>query len=97
MKKLVRLIFVSALVLFVSGTMIASAHAQPTASSGLASSTTAAKPAPKIPNVKLPCTFVCKHCGIKITVKTAADWLKPCPACPCGTSIAECYPTKGGK
>jgi hypothetical protein len=60
----------------------------------MAASTTKAVAHTKIPNVKLPYTFVCKHCGLKITVKTAADWLKPCPVCPCGTLTVDCLPTK---
>ena len=50
---------------------------------------------PSISAIKLPVTFVCKHCGIKMTIKTPADWLKPCPACPCGTASWQCYPSKG--
>lgn len=50
---------------------------------------------PQIAKIKLPVTFVCKHCGIKMTIKATADWLKPCPVCPCATQAWKCYPTKG--
>ncbi|HZT44372.1 MAG TPA: hypothetical protein VFA07_19560 [Chthonomonadaceae bacterium] len=43
------------------------------------------KPAPK-----LPVTFVCKHCKIKMTVKTAADWNKKCWVCPCKVKAKAC-------
>jgi len=45
-----------------------------------------------IPDVTYPYTFVCVHCGIKITVKSKADWMKPCPVCPCGTTTLGCLP-----
>jgi len=47
---------------------------------------------PAIPDVTYPYTFVCAHCGIKITVKTKDDWLKPCPVCPCSTTTLACLP-----
>lgn len=52
---------------------------------------TAAKAQPQAPAVKLPYTFVCPHCGMKITIKTEADWFKSCMPCPCGTNNLGCY------
>ncbi|HLV79516.1 MAG TPA: hypothetical protein VKT32_04515 [Chthonomonadaceae bacterium] len=43
------------------------------------------KPAPK-----LPATFVCRHCKIKMTVKKAADWNKTCWVCPCKVKAKAC-------
>jgi hypothetical protein len=56
---------------------------------------TAATSTQTIPDVKYPFTFVCAHCGIKITLKSKDDWSKPCAACPCGTTNLGCY--KPGK
>jgi hypothetical protein len=49
---------------------------------------TAAKTAP---DVTLPYTFTCPHCGMKITIKTAADWNKSCQTCACGKTNLGCY------
>ena len=51
----------------------------------------AAKTAKTTPDVKLPFTFNCQHCQMKITIKTAADWSKDCGPCACGVSNLECY------
>jgi hypothetical protein len=46
---------------------------------------------PAIPDVTYPFTFVCTHCGMKITIKSAADWNKPCLPCACGLKNIQCY------
>jgi hypothetical protein len=45
-------------------------------------------------DIVYPYTFTCVHCGMKITVKNAAEWKKTCEMCACGTSNAECMPKK---
>ncbi len=50
-----------------------------------------AKTTPALPSVTLPYTFVCPDCGLKITIKTAADWKKDCPVCACGKTSLSCY------
>ena len=50
-----------------------------------------AKVAHTPPAVALPYTFICPHCGIKITIKTAADWNKDCNSCACGKTNLGCY------
>ncbi len=50
------------------------------------------KKLPAIPDVKYPYTFICDHCGIKVTVKSPADWMKPCPACECSVHTIDCLP-----
>lgn len=44
-----------------------------------------------LPDVQYPFTFTCKHCGMKITIKTPADWDKPCYGCACGANNIDCY------
>jgi hypothetical protein len=44
-----------------------------------------------IPDVKLPFTFTCPHCSMKITIKTKDDWTKDCPDCACGVNNLGCY------
>jgi hypothetical protein len=44
-----------------------------------------------IPDVKLPFTFTCPHCSMKITIKTKDDWKKDCPDCACGVNNLGCY------
>lgn len=46
---------------------------------------------------KLPVTYVCKHCKIKMTVKTQADYKKKCWVCPCKTTALACKPDAGKK
>ena len=41
---------------------------------------------------KLPVTYVCKHCNIKMTVKNQADYKKKCWVCPCKTTALACKP-----
>lgn len=100
MKTVFRSITAPALALFVAAALLAPAgaqaapkHAATCNMPGMTAKTTGVPPS--IAAIKLPITFVCKHCGIKMTIKTQADWLKPCPACPCGTAAWQCYPTKG--
>ena len=45
-----------------------------------------------VPTVPLPYTFVCSHCGMKITIKTQSDWTKPCQMCACGVPAYQCLP-----
>ena len=51
----------------------------------------ASKTSKAIPDVKLPFTFNCQHCQMKITIKTADDWSKSCGPCACGVTNLECY------
>lgn len=44
------------------------------------------------PSVKLPYSFTCIHCKLKMTIKTAADWEKPCWVCPCKAKAVDCQP-----
>ncbi len=53
--------------------------------------TSAAKTSKALPDVKLPFTFNCQHCQMKITITTAADWSKSCGPCACGVTNLECY------
>jgi hypothetical protein len=46
---------------------------------------------------KFPVTFVCKHCKIKMTAKSAADYKKKCWVCPCKTTAQACKPDAGKK
>ncbi len=48
-------------------------------------------PQPGTPDVPLPFTFKCAHCGMSITIKKAADWSKGCFACACGSKNIDCY------
>jgi hypothetical protein len=47
---------------------------------------------PKSVKVKLPATFACKHCKMKLSVKKAADWKSTCNVCPCKQTKAACFP-----
>jgi hypothetical protein len=51
----------------------------------------AAKAKPALPDVTLPYTFECPHCGMKIVIKTVDDWNKGCYACACGETNLGCY------
>ena len=46
------------------------------------------------PDVVLPYTFVCPDCGMKITIKTPADWNKDCLTCACNKTNLGCYHDK---
>jgi hypothetical protein len=46
---------------------------------------------PAIPDVTLPFTFKCAHCGMPITIKKTADWTKGCFGCACGLKNIDCY------
>ena len=95
------IVVVPGLALIMTAALLAPAGAQTKVSvkhctmTGMSSMHPVAAVPASIAAIKLPCTFTCKHCGIKMTIKTPADWLKPCPACPCGTAAWQCYPTKG--
>jgi len=62
------------------------AVAMPSTSFGASSAAPAAAP-----EVKLPYTFICPHCDMKITVKSKDEWAKSCTPCPCGTTNLGCY------
>ena len=59
-----------------------------------ASSTKTAKAALVAPDVKLPYSFTCPDCGMKITIKTPADWNKDCLTCACNKTNLGCYHDK---
>ena len=44
-----------------------------------------------LPDVTLPFTFHCPHCGMLITIKKPSDWKGSCGSCACGNSNLECY------
>lgn len=46
------------------------------------------------PDVTYPYTFTCSHCGIKMTVKSPAEWKMGCDACACGMKKSDCAPKK---
>ena len=46
------------------------------------------------PDVTYPYTFICVHCGMKMTVKSKADWKKSCDQCACGMAFTDCRPKK---
>jgi hypothetical protein len=41
-----------------------------------------------------PYTFMCKHCGAKMTITCAADLKKACGVCACGENASKCVGTK---
>ena len=66
--------------------------ADSTAPSTAKAATTA--PSPSATDVTYPYTFVCVHCGMKMTIKSKADWGKGCNACACGMKSSDCLPKK---
>ncbi len=44
-----------------------------------------------VPDVEYPYSFTCPHCGMKITVVSAADWKNDCSRCVCGLNKLGCY------
>lgn len=52
---------------------------------------------PKGGGEKFPVTYVCKHCKIKMTVKSAAEYKKTCWVCKCKTTALACKPDEKKK
>lgn len=86
MKKLLTIAMIGVL-----ATSLNAAYASGQTVSTLDTKASSTKTAKALPDVKLPFTFTCQHCGLKITIKTVADWSKDCSMCACGVTNLGCY------
>lgn len=82
------LVPLAAMVVFTAGVLPSTAAP---AASHEAAKSGAAQTAPV---VTLPYSFICPHCGLKITIKTASDWNKDCATCACDKTNLGCYHEK---
>lgn len=94
--KTLRTTMIAALLAATLGACGSMAFADTSATPAPAAKASDSKLAP-IPDVKYPYTFVCAHCGIKITVNAKEDWTKPCAVCPCCVTNQACLPKPAKK